>query len=955
MLLTATLALLTSPMWAPQDPRLQLPPRETRPGNRVQNVPEPQSEVERFRRDLFELHTSASKAELLLQEIGQKYPRNLEGLMLTVARSAGTRELQDLVLVAKRYGKRPVADALLFQALARPLGPATRPVLEAMVQVSALDPETDNHRQGLMQLIRGRISASRKHATDLLAAELTTGFSPDELQFALQLSGEQNLDLQLSGVQLLGAIQDDQARQRLIALLAKEATVAGAACEALIGGGEGAASQLRQVLAEPAQDRAFGYAALALAVIGDKLSSARPGLVQQLRGSDPLLRCLCAVPLADLCYMGEVDDVATEQLVMEALLNVVEPRAFVANIDMLRGPATARLQLLSGRVVEARTWREWWRDARPDFVGMRENVVVDAANSKNVLIMLSLPGGRARLLGEALAGLPPLADCQEVVLSGDEMLQLVRQLQDSGLSAARQAVYGKGVPQPRSLQLQVVGARTQVTAPAADAPLFDALVGELDAVLRQQSWQLFRDPAAAPDRAAFWRSERQWLEANPDPLARDRRLLLRVVRRWPQLGPRLQQRALEQLYSVSQRQQLLAESDGAAIVAMLRQQATLDENDLRLLELAVTTPGDKVWRDIVDVATSMPGAGPKEVSRVFSLLGPDAVLQALQDSRPLVRSAAIDEVVQLQDLRAGPRLLQLLDDADDSVARSAVFACGALALADSRKQLFNLVAGDATSPGVRREALRSIGRIGGEGAFELLQRALAAPQREDRQAALRGLGELRERRAAQLLAELFVASPSSEAGDLARFYLQRLGAKLAVPALRGQLQVQNQAVRQELVTLLASYQDPVVVPDLIQLLREGHDNLRMVACLEGITGLDITSRDDRIQALERWYRDHKLEPQWRWLLQALQRDNVPTSLADEQFAMDGEMTPVPELARLLVEAKAGRLRSLCAAVLRTVTGEDYGNVSAVTPVDVRENMAARYRALFESARAALKR
>lgn len=959
MLLTATLALLSCPSCTFQDPRLQLPPVQTRPGSRVQAAPEPQAEIDRFRRDLLDLHTP-SKADGTLMDLGQRY-RSIDSLILAVCRKAGPRELQDLVVVAGRYGTPRVGDEFLFQLLARPLGTATRPVLEAMVALKRADEQGDHHKEALMECIRGRISAVRFHATELLAAELQAGATDAELKFALLLSSEPGLDLQLSGVQLLAAIAQPAARQRLLELLSKEPTVAGAACAALVRIGTDAAPVLQQALSAPVIDRAFGYAAFALAMIGDQDGQLllppelQPKLRAQLQQPDQLMRSLCAVPLADLGYYATAAVPGGDEELVDALLLTVEPLGFVANLDMLRTPAEQRLQRASGRYGSERGWRAWWADARNGFVAMRAEVPIDAANSGRALVTVRVGGGRVRLLGEQLAGVTPLGDSQELLLSAEQMLELVQQLRQAGLREAGQQKYAAGLPLTRSIELQVDNVRTVVAAPAQDARQFDELAARVEAVVQREVWQLYRDPLAEPDRGAFWLAERKWMAANPDPIAQERHFLLRAVHRWSQLPENLKGRALERAYRVADRARLVQEEDGAAMVAMLRTQASLGEHELRLLELAASAPGDAVWRDVIDVASTLPGAGPKAVSRVFALLGPDRVLAALQDQRGVVRRAAIDEVVQLEDMRAGPRLVQLLDDVDESVSRSAVFACGALGIAAARPRLMAMVAAESTLPQLRREALRSVGRIGGPGAFELLERALAAPQREDRQAALRGLGELREARSAQLLAEMFVAGTESETGELARFYLQRLGASLAVPALRSQLGVQDPQARRELVDLLAAYQDPNVIPDLIDQLRQNSEPLRAVANLECITGLDVTSREERVGALEKWFADHKLEPQWQWLLQALARDNIKTTLQKEQFDTAADLAAVPELTRLLLELREGRLRSLTAAVLRNLTGEDYGMVTPLTPHNSIETMAARYRALFEGARAAQKR
>ncbi len=76
------------------------------------------------------------------------------------------------------------------------------------------------------------------------------------------------------------------------------------------------------------------------------------------------------------------------------------------------------------------------------------------------------------------------------------------------------------------------------------------------------------------------------------------------------------------------------------------------------------------------------------------------------------------------------------------------------------------------------------------------------------------------------------------------------------------------------------------------------------------------------------------------------------SLDASQFAPGAGLAPVPELARLMVEGEPGRIRVLATAVLRSATGEDFGQLTPATPLEVREAIAARYRDLYESARAA---
>src|SRR5262249_21258697 len=286
---------------------IQLPPN---PKPSAQPVQRPMNEVERFRRDLQNLHGAPAIAENALQKMAQDYP-DVPALVVERLRSALQRELIDLTIVARRFGKpradragvqdTRVADELLFQLLARPLGEATREVMETMVALKGNDA-----KRALQECLPGRISGVRRIAVEVYAPLSTA----DDLDFALQLAGDASLDVQSAGVQLLAAVPSPRARERLCELLSQKPALAGAACRALIQVAADAVPPLTKVVRGPAIDRSVPSAAFALVLIDDGQgkvlppASVMPALVANLRGADPLARALAAVALAELSYRG---------------------------------------------------------------------------------------------------------------------------------------------------------------------------------------------------------------------------------------------------------------------------------------------------------------------------------------------------------------------------------------------------------------------------------------------------------------------------------------------------------------------------------------------------------------------------------------------------------------------------------------------------------------------------
>lgn len=944
MTLTASLLLSLLPQVFPGGD-IQLPP--AKPKSEAQVVAKPLTDGERFRRDLLDLAGREERAEQRLRTMAEEYSQEqLEKLIVDVARSARNEELIGLARAARRFGRqsRAVADELLFQLLSRSLGEPTRVVLQTMVELQGAAA-----KKSLQECVRARVTGVRRHAVELLAPMLTT----DDVPFVLLLSREQALDLQLRAVDLLAAVPEERTLQRLVELLAKDPALAGAAAGALVKVGAPAVPVLQQQLSAPPIDRAFAYAGFALAQLAQQLgpqalpAAGAAALAARVRDPEALTRALVAVPLADCIFRGDaVSGEGLEAAVVEALLDVVAPTQFVPNLDLLKAPANDRLELLTGRIAigaEVRLWREWWSREKPTFVGARAALAVDESNVPEAVLQWRQEKRLVRIVVEDLADQPPVEDATEIVLPRAAMLALLASLRAAGYQQPAAMRVPGNLPIVRSLQLQVGARRCIANAPAGDVPAFTAWSGIVQQLVADNLWQLFRPAGVA--RGDAWRAESAWRAANLDENARASRLAIAIAQSWPKLGEELRVRGLEFLVAHPQRSQLLGEEHAKAVVAMLGTAEKLGELDLRLLEVAASAPGDVVWRQAVRLAAQK--GGRNAVRAVFAVLGDDAVLASLQDDEPVVRRAGIEEVLTMRDHRAFPRLVELLKDADLEARRLAIYACGTLRVAAASRPLVAQIAAEDATPELRREAMVALGRTGGDLAFPVLQRAMAAPDQADRDAALRALGELADLRAAHLLAELVVVGNGKDLGNLATASLLRQGALLAVPALRVQLaKVQDRTIRTQLVLALGAYQDPEVLSDLIDLLRDPRhaaSAASLFACTTGFELVDSPERGSRLGQAEVWYRQQRQKPQWQWLLDAFAANKIETSLQQQSFVGKPTKETVFELTRLLVDGPVPHLWPLTVAVLRNLTGEEHGNVTLHATVEQRKAIAELHR------------
>ncbi len=902
-------------------------------------------EASKLRRSL---HLSSASEELLLQHLSGEF-EHPEEFALQLARSADADLVHGLLRILRRFGSRKHGESLQFLLLTRPFASATREAVAAMVDLLG-----DGAKDALLVSLTSRYSGVRKASMDLLLARL----GKEDVPRLIELSRGKKEDIKRKALFLLGALPYPEASERLVETLSTPApTLAAAACQSLIAHGPVAVPALQAIVSRPPENRSFGYAAFALSVLEAETGKAfldesmLPYLRMELTGTDTFMQVAVALALANLAFRS--DDARgvkySDREVVDALMHVAAPSSYVTNTSLVHEPVTRKLVEFSGQDFggSGQAWKNWWKAARATFVGMRLTIPVTAESGRGAILTWISPGEEVRIVGEKLVLPPPSDEVRCYKISGAEMAALVEKLTQLGFmgrGVLASAAAVQMMPVARTLELRVGDMRAAVKGPAAGTRWLDVLQAEIAATELRERWQLYPSPEKEADFGVFWTAERKWMAANTDPRSRDKRLKECILVAIPELSPSRQASALRHLLSINDLQGLLLEEDGLALARLALGAKQLDEQAFGFLEASLLAPGDRVWRYALDVIDGQYETGGKEVlARVFSLLGPDKVLAAFQDGRRRIRMAAIFEVANLKDLRAVPALTKAMDDDDSGVSEAAIYCLGVLKASSVRDSLLVRATDPQTSVSIRRTVWMALGRIGGEGVLPVLQGAVTFPDMEDRLVALRAMGEMIDPAAAFYLAQTLATQGLNPKGTQAVASLRRQGALLARPALRRWLSLRDARVRREIVMLLAEFQDPMVVPDLIALLDEESPGTRAALLLSTITGLDVTAVNDRAGAMREWWRSSKDLPQAVWFLRAIQRKGIETTLTAGQLAPGAGVAPVAELTRIMIKSTEPHVRVLAAALLREVTQAEFGQITMLSTVAQIHAAADRYR------------
>ncbi len=914
------------------------------------------NDPQQFLQDVVDLRKSKRLSDngvaLILQQLKQDYDAPQQ-MALNAVRKAKPDMVHGLMHVLRHFGQPADGQELYFLLQTKAMGSATQEVMDTMVHLLGV-----RAKERLLDCLSCKYGTARKAAMQYLLDRV----SKEDLPQVLLLSKERKKDVCRQAIRLLARLDATESTARLLQLLANQRGLAREACLALVEHGPKIVPELHAVLDKPVRGRQFAYATFALLQLAAQQgksyipAKAVPKFRKELLGPDPFTRVVMATALSELAYQSSPDldgGQALDQCIVDGLMLVVAPKEFINDLNLLQGPALAALVRFTGEDFrnQGHLWQQWWTDARAGFVGTRAAIVLDAENAQMALLTWTDSKGSLSFRGATVSVDAVPKGTTQYILSGAAMQTLVQDLMKLGFMSgthSQAAVLTSG-----TLDLVVGDRRSRLRLPDQHAALARALREQLWKWEQAQLWQSYRDPEQEPDAVVFWRQHaKAFADAASD---RDQWLRQRIVNRLGSMSQVRQSQALEHLLGLADLPQQLTEAEAFELVRVARQQPSLDEHGFRMLEIAMLPESDQVWRRALEVLDRQDAVQTGQwAARLFGLLGAERVLLSLQHPNPQVRLAAIHELARSRDLRAVPKLLPLVRSDDVNLQSTAVYALGIMRAREALPTLLALEA-DATSE-VRRQIWLALGKIGGPDALPILQKALFMPGATDQRYAIRALGELRNANAVRLLAARFCLESRTEADELqieeVRLALRKQGALQVPPALHEHLtKIPQGPMRARLVGLLAEFQDPIVVPDLIAMLNSTKQQIAVLALSE-ITGLDLALKNQRWEAMTQWYQVHRQQSQSQWYLQALAREGLQSPLRSADLAPGVGVEAVRELTRILVTAEKPHIRVLTGVMLRETTGAEFGSINRYAERQALESIAERYRYHAAAVRAA---
>jgi len=606
-------------------------------------------------------------------------------------------------------------------------------------------------------------------------------------------------------------------------------------------------------------------------------------LLSGMASRDPFVSGASSAALAGIGFRTPQPDATAwlDREVPDRLVYALSGREFHNDYSSLQDPVLRRLQRISDEAFgsDGPAWAAWWLDKRDGFYARRAWIAYEPEDQLRLSLLFKRGGIAPAFFALLGPEAEPEADERVAVLgevlrlSRNEVADLMRLCEREGLFGPERlpGLRGSRGSSERMLELRIGGHGKEFTFGAsASEPWFERVVTMAEELRVRNRWQRYGPQATGEDAAArsatFLREEGSWWGEEHDELERAVRLKRLVLRHLPELAIARREGALaeiERLYAV---EGVPERSDFGLFVQLIEEERFFAERARELagfaLRAAAAAPLDAMEdgatlerEDALELVRVLHDRfGPpaaKELTRVFEAAGPAFVREMASSEGSLMRAVSAAALADDPDEEDVTTLLGLLGDESPNVEVAAVLALGHKRIEAARTEL--LVRARAGSPEVRKAALRSVGKLGGEYVMEALLLGLTNEDKGIQLAAAQGLAELRDPRATSYLIRFLsepIDSPMYAAGHDG---LERLGESARVDLLRV-LHTPEHPGRRAATLLLAEQRVPEAVPALIRLLQvKGKVDDRIARELAVLTCVDLREHEEPARAWWEWW------------------------------------------------------------------------------------------------------
>ena len=784
---------------------------------------------------------------------------------LAAAREGLGREEAAIFMASARallVGGSKADDQLVLERIRRrvPTRAATA-VVDLVAETHAGDPGIDflfelcDHRQGGV-----RRHAAKQLATRDVGLGRLLGLAASPRTEARELAYQMMARLEDVGAlgldeHLIGGLSDPSAR------------VASAASEALSTriegpGGSTSARLLQLARLRGLDDMRGGFALLALVEAEDRLGVAlvpfdeSVNLIVHMRSGQPFVQAIAAIALAGIGFRAEESAPWLDLEVPHTLVASVAGELYFPEYAIVRPAALRRLEMITGQSFgdEGPLWKSWWVANARAFHSLRAVLPVSLADYEQLEVRWMDP-----LRAEGFRLLGPAADAGSVPYPGlslrlvpEESRALMLELLEAKVFGAERlpGLVGRANGVEQQLEVRIGGASKAFRfGEGASVAWAQGLFDSVRRLAAGAEWQLYPSPGfedAGP--GAFFDSEAPWWIEHQDPGERAQRLAHLIVTNMKLHAP------LERGPAVASLERL---PDGALTQALFDSLADrLSEEDFfgdrarRLLAVTLIAGRDadgRLSRDVagrlMDILVASGDAGRMQLmAEVLAATTPAFRREAALDPRSGVRAVAATVIARRPQEPEDRALLRaLLTDSSPEVEAATVLAVSDAGLTEFRDEVqMRARVGDTS---VRRAALRGVGRLGGQGALDVLRLAVLDPDTGIKLAGAEALSDLADEASTTLLVQMLASGETGPFFVPARRGLVRIGEP-AWDALLLMARNSTSPASRAAMLMLAEQEATAVATILMTALTEDPSDAVVARELAVMTGEDYRNRPD---------------------------------------------------------------------------------------------------------------